>query len=144
MKTKLWVPAVALAVIVAVPLFGGSGGSGGGGAIVTAATDLQWKEMNSAGVAAATVAGDMEKGPSRFFLRYPAGLVTPKHHHNADHYGTLVSGTITLVAGGKEQRLGPGSYFSLTGGESHLTRVEGSEAAVFYIQADGPWDVVME
>lgn len=145
MRTKLWrnlaVSAIALVAVASVPLFGGGEK---GGASVTAAADRQWKEMGIPGVVAAPVSGDMDKGPSRFFLKYPKGFVTPPHHHSTDHYATVISGTITLTAGGKEHRLGPGSYFALTGKASHVAKVEGNEEAVFFIQADGPWDVVME
>lgn len=110
---------------------------------VTATSDLKWKEMGN-GIMAAPVSGDMEKGASRFFLKYPVGLVTPNHHHDADHYVTVVSGTITLTTEGKEFKVGPGSYFSLTNKAPHIAKVEGNEDAVFFIQADGPWNVVME
>jgi mannose-6-phosphate isomerase-like protein (cupin superfamily) len=110
---------------------------------VVAKDELKWKDMGN-GIAAAPVSGDMDKGPSRFFLKYPVGLVTPNHHHDTDHYVTVVSGTITLEAGGKERKLGPGSYFSLTNKAPHIAKVEGKEDAVFFIQADGPWNVVME
>lgn len=111
--------------------------------VVVAKTDLKWKDMGN-GIAAAPVSGDMSKGASRFFLKYPVGLVTPNHHHSADHYATVVSGTITLTVGGKDYKLGPGSYFALTKKASHIAKVEGKEEAVFFIQADGPWNVVME
>ena len=117
--------------------------AGAGSAVVVTKADLKWKEMGN-GVTAAPVSGDMEKGASRFFLKYPVGLVTPKHHHNADHYVTVVSGTITLTVEGKEHKLGPGAYFALTNKVPHIAKVEGKEPAVFFIQADGPWDVVME
>ncbi|MGY3904173.1 cupin domain-containing protein [Aeromonas lusitana] len=113
------------------------------GAQVMTQADLKWKEMGN-GIAAAPVSGDMTSGPSRFFLKYPAGLVTPSHHHDADHYVTLVSGAITLTVGGKAHRLGPGDYFALTDKVPHVAKVEGTEPAVFFIQADGPWNVVME
>ena len=112
-------------------------------AIVVTKADLKWKDMGN-GVTAAPVSGDMEKGASRFFLKYPVGLVTPKHHHNTDHYATVVSGAITLTVEGKEHKLGPGAYFALTNKASHTAKVEGHEDAVFFIQADGPWNVVME
>lgn len=111
--------------------------------VVVTKPDLKWKDMGN-GIAAAPVSGDMAKGASRFFLKYPVGLVTPKHHHSADHYVTVVSGAITLTVGGKEYKLGPGSYFALTKKASHIAKVEGNEEAVFFIQADGPWNVVME
>lgn len=105
--------------------------------------NLKWKDMGN-GVTAALVSGDMEKGASRFFLKYPVGLVTPKHHHDADHYGTVVSGTVTLTVEGKQHKLGPGSYFVLTNKAPHTAKVEGKQAVVFFIQADGPWNAVME
>lgn len=114
-----------------------------GASVVTAKADLKWKDMGN-GVSAAPVSGDMDKGASRFFLKYPVGLVTPKHHHDADHYVTVISGTITLTVDGKDHKLGPGAYFALTHKAPHAAKVEGNEAAVFFIQADGPWNVVME
>ncbi len=116
---------------------------GAGPTVVVTKANLKWKDMGN-GVAAALVSGDMEKGASRFFLKYPVGLVTPKHHHSADHYATVVSGTITLAVDGKEHKLGPGAYFALTNKAAHTAKVEGNEEAVFFIQADGPWNVVME
>ena len=118
--------------------------SGSGQVVAVPQAELKWKNMGVPGLDAAVVSGDMEKGPSRFYLKYPAGFVSPAHHHSADHYATLVSGTITLTAGGKDYRLGPGSYFALTGKLPHIAKVEGKEDAIFFIQADGPWDVVME
>jgi quercetin dioxygenase-like cupin family protein len=115
-----------------------------GKSVVVAKADLKWKDMGTPGVSAAVVSGDMEKGSSRFFLTYPVGFVTPRHHHTADHYVTVISGSITLNVDGKDHRLGPGSYFALTGKAPHVAKVEGNEPAVFFIQADGPWDVKME
>lgn len=117
---------------------------GAGKAVVVPKAELKWKDMGIPGVAAAPVSGDMKKGASRFFLKYPVGFVTPKHHHTADHHATVVSGTITLTVDGKDHKLGPGSYFALTKKMSHTAKVEGNEEAVFFIQAAGPWDVVME
>jgi quercetin dioxygenase-like cupin family protein len=112
--------------------------------VVVAKSDLQWKEMGVPGLAAAQVSGDMTKGASRFFLKYPVGLVTPKHHHTTDHYVAVISGTIILTVDGKDHTLAPGSYFALTKKSSHIAKVVGNEDAVFFIQADQAWDVVME
>jgi mannose-6-phosphate isomerase-like protein (cupin superfamily) len=114
----------------------------GGPSVVVTKSALNWKDMGN-GVAAAAVSGDMQKGPSRFFLKYPAGLVTPPHHHNADHYVTVLAGSLTLTVDGKDHKLGPGDYFALTKKASHVAKVDGKGEAVFFIQADGPWDVVM-
>jgi anti-sigma factor ChrR (cupin superfamily) len=105
---------------------------------------LEWKELGIPGVAAAPVSGNMDKGPSRFFLKYPKGFVTPRHHHSADHSVVVISGTITLTVGGKDHDLGPGSYFELTEKAAHVARVKGEQEAVFFVEAEGPWDVVVE
>jgi quercetin dioxygenase-like cupin family protein len=86
----------------------------------------------------------MAKGPSHFYLKYDAGLVTPLHHHSPDHYATTISGSLILVVDGKEHRLAPGSYFAFTGKAAHVARCEGSEACVMFIDARGAWDVVPE
>jgi len=112
--------------------------------VVVAKADLKWKDMGTPGVAAAQVSGDMGKGASRFFLKYPVGFVTPKHYHTADHYVAVVSGTLTLSVDGKDHKLGPGSYFALTGKAPHVGKVEGNEEAVMFIQSDGAWDVKTE
>ncbi len=115
----------------------------GGPTMMMGKADLKWKDMGN-GVFAAPVSGDMDKGASRFFLKYPAGFVTPKHHHDSNHYGVIVSGSVTLTVAGKTQTLGPGSYFTLSHKASHVAKVEGAEEVVFFIQADSPWNVVME
>lgn len=129
---------ISAALLAATPMLAGAGSS----SVVTQA-GLKWKDMGN-GVSAAPVSGDMAKGASRFFLKYPVGLVTPNHHHNADHYVTVVSGNVTLSVAGKDHKLGPGDYFALTSKAAHTAKVEGGTPAVFFIQADGPWDVVME
>jgi quercetin dioxygenase-like cupin family protein len=117
---------------------------GGGRSVVTSNADVKWKDMGIPGVAAAPVSGDMEKGASRFFLKYPAGFVSPNHHHTADHYVAVISGTLLLTVDGKETKLRAGSYFALMDKAPHVAKVEGGEPAVMFIEAEGPWDVVME
>ena len=129
---------ISAALIAASPL-----AAAGGSSVVVKNSELTWKDMGN-GVAAAVVSGDMQKGASRFFLKYPVGLVTPMHHHTADHYVTVISGSITLTTDGKVQKLGPGDYFALTKKATHVAKVEGAQEAVFFIQADAPWDVVVE
>lgn len=143
MNTKL---KPVMIVLILVALIGAMSivAIGSGKSVVVAKADLKWKDMGIPGVMAAQVSGDMQKGASRFFLKYPVGLLTPNHHHTADHYVTLVSGTVTLTVDGKEHRLVPGSYFALIGKAPHIAKVEGNEDAVLFIQADGPWDVVSE
>jgi mannose-6-phosphate isomerase-like protein (cupin superfamily) len=129
---------IAAAIFSAAPALAAETGK----SVVLAKSDLKWKAMGTSGVAAAPVSGDMEKGPCRFYLKYPVGLVTPLHHHTANHHVTMISGSITLTVGGKEHRLGPGAYFMLADRAAHVAKVNGNEEAVFFIHAEGPWDVV--
>lgn len=106
-------------------------------------TALNWKGVGVPGVATAVVNGDMAKSPSHFYLRYNKGFVSPVHNHTADHYVTTVTGSLVLIVDGKEHRLAPGSYFALINKANHVTRCEGSQDCVMFIDARGPWDVVV-
>ena len=110
---------------------------------VTPQSSLKWTDAGVPGVSTAPVRGDMAKGPSHFYLRYASGFVAPKHHHSPDHYATTVTGTLVLMADGKEQRLAPGSYFAFTNKAVHSARCEGTQDCVMFIDARGPWDVVV-
>jgi quercetin dioxygenase-like cupin family protein len=112
--------------------------------VVTPVADVKWASAGVPGVSIAPVEGDMQKGPSHFYLKYDAGFSAPAHHHSPDHYVTTVSGTLVLTVDGKENRLAPGSYFALLGKAKHTARVEGDQPCVMFIDARGPWDVVME
>ena len=112
--------------------------------VVIPAADVKWTPAGVPGVSTAAVDGDMKKGPSHFYLKYDAGFVAPLHHHSPNHYVTVVSGTLVLTVDGKDNTLAPGSFFALTGKAKHAARVEGDQAAVMFIDARGPWDVVME
>jgi len=136
-KTRL---AAALALAVAASLVPVA--SAGSGAAATAAAGLKWTDAGIPGVKTALVQGDMAKGPSHFYLKYPAGFTAPRHHHTPDHYATTVAGQLVLVVDGKDQRLAPGSYFAFTDKTVHAARCEGSEDCVMFIDARGPWDVV--
>lgn len=138
-KNHTLIAVVAAAIFSAAFVYAGETGK----SVVLSKADLKWTAMGNSGIATAPVSGDMNKGPSRFFLKYPVGLTTPMHHHTANHHVTVVSGTITLTAGGKEHRLAPGSYFMLADRAPHIAKVEGNEDAVLFIQAEAPWDVVM-
>ena len=111
--------------------------------VVVPQADVKWADAGVKGVSVAAVDGDMKKGGSHFYLRYAAGLVTPLHHHSADHQVVTISGNLVLVVDGKEHRLTPGSYFAFRGKAPHSARCEGSQDCVMFIDARGPWDVVV-
>jgi quercetin dioxygenase-like cupin family protein len=112
-------------------------------AVFAPAADLKWIGAGVPGVETAAVKGDMAKGASHFYLKYPAGFAAPVHHHSPDHYVTTVAGNLVLIVDGKEHRLPPGSYFAFTGKAKHAARCEGADACVMFVDARGAWDVVV-
>lgn len=133
-KRVAWVAVASL--LVAASVFAKSN--------VVSSSELVWKDAGIPGVQTAVVAGDMATSPSRFYLKYAAGFVAPLHHHSPDHFVSTVTGTLVLVVDGKEHRLAPGSYFSLTEKQPHGARCEGTVDCVMFIEAHSPWDVVPE
>jgi quercetin dioxygenase-like cupin family protein len=115
------------------------------GAILVPAADVKWTDVpNMAGVQTFTVEGDPSKGPSHFLIKFAAGFAAPLHHHTANHYVTVVSGTVTLAVDGKEQKLPAGSFFSFSDKTKHTTSCAAGAECVLSIDARGKWDVVME
>lgn len=115
------------------------------GAVFAAAADLKWNDVpGMQGLKMAVVEGDPGTGPSHFFIKFTPGFAAPVHHHSADHYGTVLAGTLVLTVDGKDQKLPSGSYFSFTNGTKHATRCEAGAECVLAIDARGKWDVVPE
>jgi len=96
------------------------------------------------GLQMAVVEGDATKGPHHFLIKFPPGFAAPLHHHTADHYVTVVAGTLVLTVDGKEHKLGPGSYFAFTGKQKHLTRCEPGAECLLFVDVRGLWDIVPE
>jgi len=135
-----WLPPIVLVSTLALaPAFAQSSAK----AVFAPAASLKWTGAGVPGVATAVVDGDMAKGRSRFYLKYDAGFVAPVHHHSPDHYVTTITGNLVLIVDDKEHRLAPGSYFAFLGKAKHAARCEGSEACVMFVDARGPWDVVL-
>jgi quercetin dioxygenase-like cupin family protein len=107
--------------------------------------ELKWEDVPKfEGVHMAAVTGNPAKGPSHFFIKFDKGFTAPEHHHTADHYVTVVSGTVLLTVDGKESRLPAGSYFSFTGKKVHSTKCDEGSDCVLEVDSRGKWDVVPE
>ena len=114
-------------------------------ATLTAAADLKWADVPGfPGVHMAVGEGDPSKGASHFFLKFDKGFAAPEHHHTADHYGTVISGTMILTVDGKDTKLAAGSYFGFTGKKVHATKCDAAADCVIELDARGAWDVVPE
>ena len=115
------------------------------GKVLLAVDELKWAPMPGIeGAQQAPVWGDPAKEAHRVFYKFPVGLKAPLHTHTYGDRGVIVSGTLSLaVEGAPPKKLPPGSYFSLAGGTKHVTAVEGDAPCVFYVEREGPFDVVM-
>ncbi len=112
---------------------------------LVAASELKWVPLPSIpGAEQAQLVGDVTKEAHRAFFKYPVGLKSPLHTHTHGDRGVIVSGTLSLaVEGAPAKKLGPGSFFSLAAGVRHVTAVEGDQPCVFYMEREGPFDVVV-
>jgi quercetin dioxygenase-like cupin family protein len=112
---------------------------------LVAASELKWAPLpNIPGAEQAQLVGDVTKEAHRAFFKYPVGLKSPLHTHSHGDRGVIVSGTLSLaVEGAAPKQLGPGSFFSLAAGVRHVTAVEGDQPCVFYMEREGPFDVVV-
>ena len=85
---------------------------------------IEWVDVPDAppGVQVANVTSDVTKGAYAAFVKLPAGMMHPLHTHTNEAKAVLISGTFSVTPeGGVEKRLGPGSYFSIPGGQKHLS-----------------------
>jgi quercetin dioxygenase-like cupin family protein len=117
----------------------------GKGALLVPVADIKWTEVpEMAGVQIAVVDGDPSKGASHFFLKFVGGFSAPLHHHTANHFGTVVAGTLLLTVDGNEQKLPPGSFFAFSNKTKHATGCAAGADCVLSMDARGKWDVVPE
>ena len=134
--------AALLGAALLVPMLAGA--KGGGSAVLAPAGDLKWKEApDSPGVQVAAVQGDPSKGAAKFFVKLPSTFDAPLHHHTADHWGVVVSGTM-VFNDGAEKTLPAGSFWSFTGKKQHTTKCADAAGCLIFIDAHAKWDVVPE
>ena len=114
-------------------------------AVIIEAKDMKWTETEGLkGVQSSVIEGDSAKGPHHAFMKLSSGFTAPVHHHTADHFVSVITGTVILTVDGIEHRLPAGSYFSLRNKKAHATAcAEGSECLLFN-DARGKWDTVPE
>ena len=139
-KTIAVAMAAALMAVTVAPI--GSWAKGPS-ATLTPAADMKWADVDGfPGLKVVALRGDPAKGANHIMMKLPAGFAAPLHHHTADHYVTVVAGTLVLTIDGKETRLPPGSYFAFTGMKQHLTRCEAGSDCTLFVDNRAKWDVV--
>jgi quercetin dioxygenase-like cupin family protein len=114
-------------------------------AVLTPTTDVKWNAVPGMdGIMLAVVEGDPAKGAHHSFMRFTGGFAAPEHHHSADHFVTVIAGTLVLTVDGKATEFPAGSYFAFTGKKPHATACKAGAECVLFIDARGKWDVVPE
>ena len=111
---------------------------------LVAASEMKWSPLPGIdGAEQVALWGDPAKEAHRVMYRFPVGLKAPLHTHTHGDRGLVVSGSLSLAFEGEPAKvLGPGSWFSMAGGTKHVTEVSGDKPCVFYVERDGPFDVV--
>lgn len=109
------------------------------------AKDVQWKDVTEfPGVQMAAIEGDPTKGASHMMMKFKPGFSAPMHHHSANHFVTVVAGTMILTYDGMEHRLPAGSFFSFKNKAKHSTMCAEGAECIISADARGKWDVVPE
>jgi hypothetical protein len=87
--------------------------------------------------------GDHTKGAFGAFFKLPAGFFAPLHTH--DMRVVFISGTYVQQPEGRpEFRLGPGGCMMQPGGNyRHITSCDKSADCVFFIESEGPFDLMV-
>lgn len=138
---------IAVAVLVAAAFLPWAvQAKGGGKSVNIPAGDLKWKDAGpeTPGVQYAAAAGDPMKGAGKFFVKLPSGFSVGMHHHTADHFSVVVSGTLVQNVDGQDVTMPAGSYFSYTGKKQHTTKCTDAAGCILFVDAHGKWDVVPE
>jgi quercetin dioxygenase-like cupin family protein len=115
------------------------------GALLVPAADVKWNDVpNFAGVQMAVLDGDPSKGPSHFLIKFVGGFSAPLHHHTANHFATVVAGTLLMTVDGAEQKLPAGSFFGFSRKTKHATACVAGSDCILSVDARGKWDVLVE
>ena len=142
---KTAVLAVTLAAATLAPLTATADGAKGGKAVLMPASEIKWADVPGfPGLKMAALQGDPAKGAHHSMMKLPAGFASPPHHHSADHFVTVVSGTLVFTVDGKDTKLPPGSYFAYTGKKTHITKCDAGADCVLSLDTRGKWDIVPE
>lgn len=112
------------------------------GAVMKPADALEWVTPNR--IPFSYVWGDAKRGAHGEFVRFPAGFVSPVHHHSNAYHGVVIDGVLMNPMGRAESatRLPAGSYYFVPGGAVHTTRCVSEQDCLIYLHQDGPFDFV--
>jgi mannose-6-phosphate isomerase-like protein (cupin superfamily) len=58
------------------------------------------------------------------FASYPAGTSVEPHTHTTENWGVVTKGTLVIVVGGIESRVGPGRWYHVPARAEHSARFD--------------------
>ena len=100
-----------------------------------------YKEL-APGASAATLWGDMDKGPYGAFTKFVPGGNFPLHTHTSDLRIVVLKGAyVYKPEHGAEQRVAAGQYLFIPGGDRHVSGGDAKEGALFYQESTGKFDL---
>lgn len=113
--------------------------------VICPAEAIRWEAGPAPGTRLAKLWGDMSKGgPFGVFISFDAGVMHPLHWHTRTLKLVVLSGTfLHTPEGGKEARLGPGSYLLQGGGNRHVSGASAEAPCTFFMTGDGAFDMKM-
>ncbi len=102
--------------------------------------DLKWEQLKGAppGVMSAALRGDQTRGGYEGFTKFPAGFRSPMHYHTYATKIIVIKGAYTHNG----KKYGPGSYLYIPGGDKHETAGAEDSESIFYIEQQGPFDLI--
>lgn len=107
------------------------------------AEDFVW-EKTPEGVAFAALQGDRFAEPYQALVQLPVGTISPPHVKTANMYGVLLQGEMIHYASDQTpdtaRKIGPGSFYSIAAGTSHISACVSDTPCVAYLYQDGAFD----
>jgi quercetin dioxygenase-like cupin family protein len=92
------------------------------------------------GAQLALIGVDPASGGATGYAKFPAGYHLPLHWHSHAEYATLLSGSGSLTADGKQFALSPGTYVVIPAKVQHELRCAAGAECVLLTRRAGPTD----
>jgi quercetin dioxygenase-like cupin family protein len=134
-----------LIVLAIVSLFAASLGAASSKETVWPADAIKWEKGPAPGTHLAALWGDATKGAFGVLVKFDGGVMHPMHKHTNTLKIVVISGTFVYQPkGGKETRLGPGSYLVQPGGKWHVSGCAAGAECEFFMTGNGKFDLIPE
>lgn len=111
---------------------------------VASLADSKWVPLAAPGIppgiTVSIISGDVQKGPSLRYVKFPAGYVLPTHWHTMTVYDVVLVGRPRYTVEGKTFDLAPGSHVVMPAKTHHQVTCGAESECVFLSRCPGPFD----